>query len=142
MTTHVQDGDVIHADRILLELHGPTVILLALERTLLNFLQRLCGIASTTNQYVRALDNTAISVLDTRKTTPLLRPLDIAVVAGGGVNHRYNLTDMVLLKENHLSVLDEMGKLDDFPQTCRAFKAKHPGVNIEIEIETGKAAPN
>ncbi|MDA1353909.1 MAG: carboxylating nicotinate-nucleotide diphosphorylase [bacterium] len=131
------DGDAFKKGDVILRLSGPATTLLALERTLLNFLQRLCGIASTTKAYVNALSNSSIAVLDTRKTTPGLRPLERkAVVAGGGKNHRYNLSDMVLLKENHLAALAAAGKLELFADTCRAFKHNCPGIQIEIEVET------
>lgn len=131
------DGDTFKKGDVLLRLSGPSTTLLAIERSLLNFLQRLCGIATTTQDYVAALNNSNIAVLDTRKTTPGLRPLERqAVVAGGGQNHRYNLSDMVLLKENHLSALASAGKLKNFSETCREFQHKHHGIMIEIEIET------
>ena len=107
------------------------------ERVMLNFIQRLSGIATTTSHFVARLNNPKIHVLDTRKTTPLYRFLERqAVVAGGGENHRLNLSDMVLLKENHLTQLANEGRLHQLHQLMETFKKTHPNIWIEIEIET------
>ena len=101
-TLHFQDGQAFRAGDALLEVESDMRALLAAERTALNFLQRLSGIATVTRAYVDAIAGTGASILDTRKTTPGLRLLEkAAVVAGGGHNHRIGLFDQVLLKENH-----------------------------------------
>jgi nicotinate-nucleotide pyrophosphorylase (carboxylating) len=99
---HRQDGQRLRPGDVVLEVHGGVAPLLAAERTVLNFLQRLSGIATVAATYVAAVAGTRARILDTRKTTPGLRHLEkMAVVAGGGQNHRIGLYDQVLLKENH-----------------------------------------
>ncbi len=134
---HCKDGDSIQKGDRLLTLSGSTHSLLKIERSLLNFLQRLCGIASLTQAYVTTLNNDQIKVMDTRKTTPLLRDLEKAAVrAGGGHNHRFSLSDMVLIKENHLKALEKGDGLDHLGAKLRQFKQNAPDCLIEIEIET------
>ncbi len=136
LNLNLDDGDAFQTGDILMTIEGATLALLRLERVLLNFLQRLCGVSSITNHYVNALNNPNIHILDTRKTTPLFRSLEkAAVVAGGGYNHRFSLSDMVLLKENHINAICQSGGmagLRRFLQTTRQTQ-KCP---IEIEIET------
>ncbi len=133
----VNDGDVLERGMRLIRIQGRLASLLKLERVLLNFLQRLCGIASTTAAFVVALDNPSIHLLETRKTTPLLRDLEKqAVVAGGGHNHRINLSDMVLIKENHLIAMESAGVLHTLRDRLRAHRLADPNIKIEIEIET------
>ncbi|ABF14117.1 carboxylating nicotinate-nucleotide diphosphorylase [Candidatus Palibaumannia cicadellinicola] len=99
----VDDGDYIQANQLLCEIHGPTRILLTGERTALNFIQTMSGIASKVKLYVEALKDTKIKLLDTRKTLPGLRTASkYAVLCGGGNNHRIGLTDAFLIKENHI----------------------------------------
>ena len=98
-----EDGQSLEAEAILLRLEGPAQSILASERTALNFLQRLSGIATITTQYREAIEDTGAQLLDTRKTTPGWRTLEKhAVACGGGTNHRMGLHDMVLIKENHI----------------------------------------
>lgn len=100
----ISDGTPVRPDDVLLRLSGPARSVLAGERTVLNFLQRLCGIATLTSRYVAEVRDLPVRILDTRKTVPGLRALDkYAVTAGGGHNHRMNLAAMVLLKENHIA---------------------------------------
>jgi len=133
----VADGDRITPNTRLMTLHGRMRSLLKFERVALNFLQRLCGVASSTRAYVDALGNANIQVLDTRKTTPLLRELEKqAIVAGGGANHRFGLSDMVLIKENHLLSMQTAGCLHELESRLIDFKSRHPNIPIEIEIET------
>ncbi|TVP77560.1 MAG: carboxylating nicotinate-nucleotide diphosphorylase [Gemmatimonadales bacterium] len=100
----VRDGDPVEEGGIVLEVEGPLGSLLTAERTALNFLGRLSGVATQTRRYVEALRGTSTRVLDTRKTTPGMRELEKAAVRhGGGTNHRVGLHDMVLLKENHIA---------------------------------------
>ncbi len=100
-----EDGAQLAAGEVFLRVIGDARALLAAERTALNFLQRLSGIATTTRRYVDAVAGTGVQILDTRKTTPLLRDLEkAAVLTGGGVNHRHGLHDQILLKENHFAL--------------------------------------
>ena len=100
----VSDGAPLAPGDVLIELSGPARGILTAERTALNFLGRLCGIATLTRHYVDAIAGTGARVLDTRKTTPGMRVLEKqAVRAGGGSNHRFGLHDMVLIKENHIA---------------------------------------
>jgi nicotinate-nucleotide pyrophosphorylase (carboxylating) len=126
---HCKDGQKIKKGEKLAGLKGPAVSLLRGERTALNFLQRLSGIATVTHKYVRALEKSNTKVLDTRKTTPGLRMLEkYAVKMGGGENHRFSLSDMVLIKDNHLKIV---GSITQAIQLARK-KAK-PGMKIEVE---------
>lgn len=134
---NTQDGDFVHTGQWICIIHSDIHTLLKAERVLLNLLQRLSGIATLTGQFVNALNNPNIDVLDTRKTTPLLRFLEKkAVVAGGGKNHRFNLSDMALLKENHLAELEKMGQLHLLGELVLNLKQKKPGILVEIEVET------
>jgi nicotinate-nucleotide pyrophosphorylase (carboxylating) len=110
---------------------GPAAAILTAERTALNFLQRLSGVATLTARYVRAIEGTGARILDTRKTTPTLRPLEkAAVVAGGGVSHRFGLFDMVLIKENHITAAGGI------TAAVTAARAAYPDLAIEVEAET------
>ena len=101
----ISDGDHVQPSNICVTLSGNLKQIIESERTLLNFLQRLSGISTTTHAFVSALNDPNIQVLDTRKTTPLFRSLEKeAVSAGGGFNHRFGLHDMILVKENHLQL--------------------------------------
>jgi nicotinate-nucleotide pyrophosphorylase (carboxylating) len=127
------DGLAIAADDIVIEVHGLARSILKAERTALNFLQRLCGIATLTRQFVDAVGNHPAKILDTRKTTPGLRMLEkAAVVAGGGVNHRSGLYDMVLIKDNHLAAL---GGLSGFADQIRQLRKERPNIRIEVEAD-------
>jgi nicotinate-nucleotide pyrophosphorylase (carboxylating) len=111
-----------------LEVDGSAAALLTGERTALNFLQRLSGIASLTARYVRAVEGTGARVLDTRKTTPGLRELEkAAVAAGGGTNHRVGLYDVILIKENHAAMAGGVA------QAVHAARAAAPGVPLQVE---------
>lgn len=97
------DGDVLEKGDIIAEIHGKTRTLLKGERTALNLLQHMSGVATATRQAVKAVEGTNASIADTRKTLPGLRPLQkYAVTVGGGRNHRYNLSDAAMLKDNHV----------------------------------------
>ncbi|RAP23169.1 carboxylating nicotinate-nucleotide diphosphorylase [Candidatus Marinamargulisbacteria bacterium SCGC AG-343-K17] len=133
----VQDGDAVAPNDICVIIKGDLRTIVEVERTLLNFLQRLSGVATITNQFVSALDDNSIAILDTRKTTPLLRELEKkAVCAGGGMNHRFGLHDMVLVKENHLHLYLKDYGIDAFNEKIRAHKNEHPTIPIEIEISS------
>ena len=112
---------------------GGAAGILTAERTALNFLQRLSGVATLTARYVAAVEGTGARVLDTRKTTPTLRPLEkAAVVAGGGTSHRFGLFDMVLIKENHVAAAGGVGA------AVRAARAAFPDLPLEVEAQTAE----
>ena len=114
------------------EVAGPARSLLGGERVALNFLGRLSGVATLTARYVRAIDGTGSRILDTRKTTPGLRTLEkLAVVAGGGHNHRVGLFDAMLLKENHSALGGGVGEA-----TRKALAAAPEGMRVEVECAT------
>jgi len=127
------DSSEVEAGDTIIEIHGLAGSILKAERVALNFLQRLSGIATLTRRFVNAADNPRVQILDTRKTTPGLRALEkAAVVAGGGVNHRFGLYDMVLVKDNHL--IADSG-LSAFAETVRRLRQERPGVRIEVEAD-------
>jgi nicotinate-nucleotide pyrophosphorylase (carboxylating) len=128
-----RDGEAVAAGDTVIEVRGLARSILKAERVALNFLQRLCGIATLTRQFVDAVGNHPAKILDTRKTTPGLRVLEkAAVVAGGGVNHRSGLFDMVLVKDNHLAAL---GGLSGFADQIRRLRKERPNVRIEVEAD-------
>ena len=123
------DGDAVAPGDVVIEVRGLARSILKAERVALNFLQRLCGIATLTRQFVDAVGNHPAKILDTRKTTPGLRVLEKgAVVAGGGVNHRSGLFDMVLVKDNHLAAL---GGLSGFADQIRQLRRERPSASHE-----------
>jgi nicotinate-nucleotide pyrophosphorylase (carboxylating) len=127
------DGEAVAAGEIVIEVRGLARSILKAERAALNFLQRLCGVATLTRQFVDAVGNHPAKILDTRKTTPGLRVLEkAAVVAGGGVNHRSGLFDMVLVKDNHLAAL---GGLSGFADQIRQLRKERPNIRIEVEAD-------
>ncbi|MCX6007693.1 MAG: carboxylating nicotinate-nucleotide diphosphorylase [Chloroflexi bacterium] len=130
----LQDGRPIKPKDILATVEGNVASILKAERTSLNFLQHLSGIATSTAQYVEAVKGLTVKILDTRKTVPGLRVLEkYAVSMGGGQNHRLNLSDMVLIKDNHIAILRHQGmKIKDIVRQARAGVSR----NIRIEIET------
>jgi nicotinate-nucleotide pyrophosphorylase (carboxylating) len=127
------DGDEVVAGDVIIEVRGLARSILKAERVALNFLQRLCGIATLTRQFVDAVGNHPAKILDTRKTTPGMRALEkSAVVAGGGVNHRFGLYDMVLVKDNHLATF---GGLSSFADRIRQLRQEQPNIRIEVEAD-------
>ena len=115
------------------EVAGSTAAILRGERVALNFLGRLSGVATLTARYVQAVDGTGTRILDTRKTTPLLRALEKeAVLAGGGVNHRFGLFDAILVKENHIAAA---GGVAEATRLALAAAARAPGGPVPVEIE-------
>jgi nicotinate-nucleotide pyrophosphorylase (carboxylating) len=129
----LRDGEAVAAGDVVIEVLGLARSILKAERVALNFLQRLCGIATLTRQFVDAVGNHPAKILDTRKTTPGLRALEkAAVVAGGGVNHRSGLFDMVLVKDNHLAAL---GGLSGFADQIRRLRKERPNIRIEVEAD-------
>ena len=135
--THVliRDGEAITADDVICSVEGQVSSMLRGERTALNFLQRMSGIATETGRYVSAVQGLNTRIVDTRKTAPGLRALDkYAVRMGGGRNHRQNLGDGILIKDNHIQALQKSGtSLTEVIQTARA-KASHT-VKVEVEVE-------
>ena len=126
----VQDGDVVQKGQHMATVVGDIRVLLSGERTALNYLQRMSGIATYTNKVVKLLEGAKTTLLDTRKTTPCMRIFEkYAVTVGGGSNHRYNLSDGVLLKDNHI---DAAGSVK---AAVLAAKAYAPFVR-KIEVET------
>ena len=135
-TPLVRDGDTIPPGTAVLRVEGPARALLTAERTALNLLQRMCGIATATAALVRAIDGTGTRLLDTRKTAPGMRLLDkYAVACGGGTNHRIGLHDAILIKDNHLAFWNENHK-GTLADAVRAARAARPGLKIEIEVDT------
>lgn len=127
---HVTEGTRVEAGTVLATIDGPAAVLLTGERTALNLLQRLSGIATATRAYVDAAGG-RIAVLDTRKTTPTLRALEKhAVRIGGGVNHRFGLFDLILIKDNHVRLAGGVGR------AVAAARAAAPGLRVEIEAQS------
>ncbi len=126
-----KDGDEFKKGDILAALEGKTISILKGERVALNFLQRLSGIATLTRKFVEAVKGTSTKILDTRKTTPGLRKLEkYAVRMGGGMNHRISLSDMVLIKDNHLAVI---GSIKEAIERAREKVDKE--IKIEVEVK-------
>lgn len=127
-----QDGDKVKKGDVLMLVEGASGVILTAERTALNFMQRLSGIATETHRMVKMLEGLHTQLLDTRKTTPNMRLLEkYAVKCGGGTNHRIGLYDMVMLKDNHI---DFAGGIDAAIDRTRAY-LKEKGKNLKIEIE-------
>ena len=124
------DGQEVVPGEVVAEVRGPARSLLAAERTALNFLQRMSGIATLTRQYVDAVSDTQAAILDTRKTAPGFRVLDkYAVRMGGGRNHRDGLYDMILIKDNHIEAAGGIR------QAIHLARALHPELPIEVEVK-------
>jgi len=127
------DGRSVRSGETIIEICGAARSILKAERVTLNFLQRLCGIATLTRKFVQAARTRRVQILDTRKTMPGLRALEkAAVIAGGGKNHRFGLFDMALVKDNHLLVC---GGMDRISESIRCLRQAHPGIPIEIEAD-------
>jgi nicotinate-nucleotide pyrophosphorylase (carboxylating) len=128
-----RDGAALSGGETILEVRGAAASILTAERVALNFLQRLSGIATLTRQFVEAIGKSRATILDTRKTTPGLRALEkAAVVAGGGANHRSTLSDMVLVKDNHLTA---GAGFSGFVNAIQRLRQERPGIRIEVEAE-------
>ena len=127
----VKDGDKVKSGQLLAELKGDIRVLLSGERTALNFLQRMSGIATYTSEIVKLLKGSKTRLLDTRKTTPNMRLFEkYAVKVGGGENHRYNLSDGILLKDNHINAAGGVKKAVELARKYSPFVRK-----IEVEVE-------
>lgn len=128
----VKDGDKVTNGQLMGKVHGDIRVLLSGERTALNYLQRMSGIATYTRQVAKLLEGSKVTLLDTRKTTPNCRVFEkYAVRVGGGCNHRYNLSDGVLLKDNHIGAAGSVTKAIQMAKAYAPFVRK-----IEIEVET------
>ncbi|WP_031063573.1 carboxylating nicotinate-nucleotide diphosphorylase [Streptomyces sp. NRRL WC-3742] len=133
---HVEDGDRVEAGQVLLSIRSRTRDLLTAERSALNLLCHLSGIATATRAWADALEGTGAVVRDTRKTTPGLRALEkFAVRCGGGANHRMALSDAALVKDNH--VIAAGGVAEAF----RAVRAAYPDLTVEVEVDTLEQIP-
>ena len=136
----VGNGAVLKPGNTIADVSGRIVSILAAERVVLNFLQRLSGIATETANYVAAVEGLNTVILDTRKTTPGLRLLEKqAVLHGGGRNHRMNLGDGVLIKDNHIAAMRSLGA-DIASIVVEARRKAPPGIEVEIEVTTVEEA--
>lgn len=133
MEQFIEDGTRVKKGDIAFEVSGSSISLLTAERTALNFMQRMSGIATQTRMMVDAIDGLPTKILDTRKTTPLLREVEKeAVRLGGGYNHRFGLYDMILIKDNHI---DFAGGIAKAITACHEYM-HHKGLRLAVEIET------
>ncbi|MCP4712016.1 MAG: carboxylating nicotinate-nucleotide diphosphorylase [Planctomycetes bacterium] len=132
-----QDGEHINANTVIAKINGPLRSLLAAERVLLNFLQRLSGIATMTARYVEQTEGAHAQILDTRKTTPGWRELEkYAVCCGGGTNHRQGLYDAILIKDNHLQALGPGDLKEKLTQTVETIFQRYQELKfIEVEVD-------
>lgn len=130
--TLIEDGDEVKKGQLMGTVYGDIRVLLSGERTALNYLQRMSGIATLTHDMVEELKGYKTKLLDTRKTTPNMRPFEKhAVKVGGGTNHRYNLSDGVLIKDNHIGAAGSITKAVQMAKEYAPFVRK-----IEVEVET------
>ena len=139
--SRIADGAEFSPGGVIAEVHGPLNSLLTGERTALNFLTHLSGVATTTRQFVDAVAGTGAVILDTRKTHPGFRVLEkYAVRMGGGRNHRRGLFDGILIKDNHIAALTEANDvgltLAEVVRRAKAAAAERPGVSVEIEVDS------
>lgn len=126
----LDDGQPFKKKDTLAQIYGPSLSLLKGERTALNFIQRMTGIATTTHRFVEAIRGTRTKILDTRKTTPGLRGVEkYAVKMGGGINHRHNLSEMVLIKDNHLRLVGSISQA-----VKKAKERVKSGTKVEVEV--------
>lgn len=132
VTFHCEDGDEVKKGQLLANVTGDIRVLLSGERVALNYLQRMSGIATYTRQVAQLLEGSGVTLLDTRKTTPNCRVFEkYAVRVGGGSNHRYNLSDGVLLKDNHIGAAGSVAKAVSMAKEYAPFVRK-----VEVEVET------
>lgn len=137
MEQYKNDGDMVHKGDIVFTLKGSSQKMLTAERTLLNFMQRMSGIATAAHRYAEVVNGTKTTILDTRKTTPNMRIFEkYAVKVGGCQNHRFGLFDMVMLKDNHI---DFAGGIEQAIDKTKAYLAANQ-LDLKIEIETRNLA--
>ena len=133
VSTTLTDGAAVLGGETILEISGSARSILTAERVALNFLQRLSGIATLTRAFVEAIGKNPAKIMDTRKTTPGLRALEkAAVVAGGGLNHRFGLFDMILIKDNHLVAQPNPAQL---AAAIRKAKSRNTLMKVEVEAD-------
>jgi len=133
VTTFISDGAQISPGMVLLTVEGKELSILKAERLMLNIIQRMSGIATTTAEYVKRIEGTGAKIIDTRKTTPGMRFLEKeAVRTGGGTNHRMGLYDMIMLKDNHI---DYAGGITTAIRATKEYLSKN-NLNLRIEVET------
>ena len=134
VSTALTDGTAVLGGETILEISGSARSILTAERAALNFLQRLSGIATLTRAFVEAIGKNPAKIMDTRKTTPGLRALEkAAVVAGGGLNHRFGLFDMILIKDNHLVAQPDLAQI---AVAIRKAKSRDPLMKVEVEADS------
>jgi nicotinate-nucleotide pyrophosphorylase (carboxylating) len=132
----VADGTTVEHGTTVLVIKGSAQSILTAERTALNFIQRMSGVATVTAEYVKTAANPNVMLLDTRKTTPALRSFEkYSVLCGGGTNHRYGLFDAVLIKDNHLASWKKKHG-SGVGTAVAAARAKYPDLKIEVEVDT------
>ena len=132
----LHDGDKCYAKTVIAEITGNAVAMLTAERTALNFIQRLCGVATMANNYAASVKDSAMEVLDTRKTTPGWRNLEkYAVAVGGASNHRIGLFDRIMIKDNHREMAGMEGAGGILRSVERA-RAMYPDLEVEVEVDT------
>jgi nicotinate-nucleotide pyrophosphorylase (carboxylating) len=133
LTAKAEDGSSLKPGDTVLEINGSAASILTAERSALNFLQHLSGVATHTKRFVDAVAGTKAKILDTRKTIPGLRPLQkYAVRCGGGVNHRFGLYDRFLIKDNHMALMGARGRLSEAVRAARALDSE---AVLEVEVE-------
>ncbi len=139
---HLDDGQSIEAGTNVATVTGSAAAILSAERTALNLLQRMSGIATLTSKYVAAVQGTNATIIDTRKTVPGLRILDkYSVLTGGGGNHRMSLADCILIKDNHIAAMQQRGM--SISDVIRHARSNAPfSIKIEVEVETVEDAIN
>ncbi len=131
--TQLHNGDEVSPDAVIMMIRGSARSILGAERTALNFIQRLSGVATMTHRYVQAIAHTKCKLLDTRKTTPGYRLLEkAAVLHGGGNNHRLGLYDRAMVKDNHLMT---NGNIEHLQNCIRKLKSERPNVEVELEAD-------
>lgn len=136
ITNTITDGSQLIKGSKIATIHGPLGSILTAERTSLNFLRKLSGVATETGKYVEKISHTQARIVDTRKTTPGFRTLEkYAVRMGGGLNHRQNLSDGILIKDNHRQTLSKQG-LDLKDVILKAIGNASHTIKVEIEVET------
>lgn len=133
--TFIEDGSPIKVGDVVFEIYGKETAILQTERLVLNFMQRMSGIATQTNEYVKLIDGLNTKILDTRKTTPGMRLFEkMAVKLGGGENHRMGLYDMIMIKDNHI---DFAGGIEQaISRTKEYLKTKNKDLKIEVEARS------
>ncbi len=135
-TIKIHDGESVASDQVLMHVHGPLRSILTAERVALNFLGRLCGIATWSQRFVEAIRQTEAVVVDTRKTTPGWRHLEkYATAVGGAQNHRMDLSDGILIKDNHIAACH--GVRNAFE---KAKSAAPPGIPVQVEVQSEQEA--